>query len=146
MHDGIHLEKAGIPSATICTDRFTDTAIGMAKNLPTPAQAMLFAEKFPACGSVIVMRDKNLGVPCSKGISNNFHFVFPMTAMFPHKVPTAYFFADAFVALDDLLDGHLLKGTLDKNKDDAAAVREQKWFSPFRKARNSSTSSPTRVI
>ncbi len=40
MHDGIHLEKAGIPSATICTDRFIDTASGMAKmwgaeNYPT---------------------------------------------------------------------------------------------------------------
>ena len=106
-------------------------AIGMAKNLPTPAQAMLFAEKFPACGSVIVMSDKNLGVPGSKDLSNNFHFVYPMTAMFPHKVPTAYFFADAFVALDDLLDGNLLKGTLDKNKDDAAAVREQKMVLAF---------------
>jgi hypothetical protein len=31
VHDGIHLEKAGIPSATICTDQFTDTALGMAK-------------------------------------------------------------------------------------------------------------------
>ena len=40
MHDGIHLEKAGIPSATICTDRFIDTASGMARmwgaeNYPT---------------------------------------------------------------------------------------------------------------
>ncbi|MBO55845.1 MAG: hypothetical protein CL886_09320 [Dehalococcoidia bacterium] len=31
MHDGIHLEKAGIPSATICTDRFIETASGMAR-------------------------------------------------------------------------------------------------------------------
>ena len=31
MHDGIHVENAGIPSATICTDRFVPTAAGMAK-------------------------------------------------------------------------------------------------------------------
>ncbi len=31
MHDGIHVEKAGLPSATICTDRFIPTAKGMAK-------------------------------------------------------------------------------------------------------------------
>ena len=31
MHDGIHLETAGIPSATIWTERFTETAMGMAK-------------------------------------------------------------------------------------------------------------------
>ena len=31
MHDGSHVENAGIPSATICTDRFVPTAQGMAK-------------------------------------------------------------------------------------------------------------------
>ena len=31
MHDGIHVENAGIPSATICTDRFVPTATGMAR-------------------------------------------------------------------------------------------------------------------
>ncbi len=31
MHDGIHVENAGIPSATICTDRFIPTAEGMAR-------------------------------------------------------------------------------------------------------------------
>ena len=36
MHDGIHLEKAGIPSATICTDRFEVTAKGMASMWGAP--------------------------------------------------------------------------------------------------------------
>jgi len=31
VHDGIHVEKAGLPSATICTDRFINTATAMAK-------------------------------------------------------------------------------------------------------------------
>jgi hypothetical protein len=31
VHDGIHSEKEGIPSATICTDRFVQTAGAMAK-------------------------------------------------------------------------------------------------------------------
>ena len=31
MHDGIHIEKAGIPSATICTDAFEVTAKAMAR-------------------------------------------------------------------------------------------------------------------
>jgi len=40
VHDGIHSEKQGIPSATICTDRFIETAGAMAKlwgaeNYPT---------------------------------------------------------------------------------------------------------------
>ena len=30
MHDGIHVEKAGIPSATICTEPFRRTATAMA--------------------------------------------------------------------------------------------------------------------
>lgn len=30
MHDGIHVEKAGIPSITICTDIFEITAKSMA--------------------------------------------------------------------------------------------------------------------
>jgi hypothetical protein len=31
VHDGIHVEKAGLPSATICTDRFIPTANAMAR-------------------------------------------------------------------------------------------------------------------
>jgi len=31
VHDGIHVEKAGIPAAVICTDRFKGTATAMAK-------------------------------------------------------------------------------------------------------------------
>ena len=30
MHDGIHVEKAGTPSITICTDIFEETAEAMA--------------------------------------------------------------------------------------------------------------------
>ncbi len=30
MHDGIHLEKAGTPAVTICTDIFIDTSRAMA--------------------------------------------------------------------------------------------------------------------
>ena len=30
MHDGIHLEQAGVPSATICTDAFVETSKAMA--------------------------------------------------------------------------------------------------------------------
>ena len=36
MHDGIHVEKAGIPSATICTDRFQNTARAMASMWGAP--------------------------------------------------------------------------------------------------------------
>ena len=31
MHDGIHIEKAGIPSVTICTDIFRVTSESMAE-------------------------------------------------------------------------------------------------------------------
>ena len=30
MHDGIHVDKAGIPSVTICTDAFIETSKAMA--------------------------------------------------------------------------------------------------------------------
>ena len=30
MHDGVHVEKAGIPSVTICTDSFIETSNSMA--------------------------------------------------------------------------------------------------------------------
>ena len=36
MHDGIHVEKAGIPSATICTDPFETTARAMASMWGAP--------------------------------------------------------------------------------------------------------------
>ncbi|HIF42565.1 MAG TPA: hypothetical protein EYQ67_00220 [Dehalococcoidia bacterium] len=42
MHDGIHVENAGIPSATICTDRFIPTAQGMAKMWGAPDYPTIF--------------------------------------------------------------------------------------------------------
>ena len=37
MHDGIHAEKAGVPSVTICTDIFEITARSMANMWGAPA-------------------------------------------------------------------------------------------------------------
>jgi hypothetical protein len=42
VHDGIHVENAGIPSATICTDRFIPTAQGMAKMWGAPDYPTIF--------------------------------------------------------------------------------------------------------
>ena len=42
MHDGIHVENAGITSATICTDRFIPTAQGMAKMWGAPDYPTIF--------------------------------------------------------------------------------------------------------
>ena len=44
MHDGIHVEKAGLPSATICTDRFIPTAKGMAKMWGAADYPTIFTE------------------------------------------------------------------------------------------------------
>ena len=44
MHDGIHVENAGIPSATICTDRFISTAEGMAKMWGAPGYPTIYTE------------------------------------------------------------------------------------------------------
>jgi hypothetical protein len=44
VHDGIHVENAGIPSATICTDRFIPTAAGMAKMWGAPDYPTIFTE------------------------------------------------------------------------------------------------------
>ena len=44
MHDGIHVENAGIPSATICTDRFVLTAEGMAKMWGAPDYPTIFTQ------------------------------------------------------------------------------------------------------
>ena len=44
MHDGIHTEKAGLPSATICTDRFTHTAQAMAKMWGAPDYPTLYTQ------------------------------------------------------------------------------------------------------
>ncbi len=43
MHDGIHVENAGIPSATICTDRFLPTAEGMAKMWGAPDYPTIYS-------------------------------------------------------------------------------------------------------
>ena len=42
MHDGIHVEKAGIPSATICTDPFEITAKAMARLWGTPDYPVIY--------------------------------------------------------------------------------------------------------
>jgi hypothetical protein len=44
VHDGIHIEKAGIPAAVICTDRFLTTATAMAKMWGAPDFPVLYAE------------------------------------------------------------------------------------------------------
>ena len=44
MLDGIHVENAGIPSATICTDRFVPTAQGMAKMWGAPDYPTIFTQ------------------------------------------------------------------------------------------------------
>ncbi len=42
MHDGIHVEKAGIPSATICTDSFIETSKAMATMWGDPDYPVIF--------------------------------------------------------------------------------------------------------
>ena len=42
MHDGIHLEKAGVPSATVCTDRFENTARAMARMWGDPDYPVIY--------------------------------------------------------------------------------------------------------
>jgi hypothetical protein len=44
VHDGVHVEKAGIPSATICTDRFIHTVSAMAKMWGAPDYPTIFTE------------------------------------------------------------------------------------------------------
>jgi len=44
VHDGIHVENAGIPSATICTDRFVPTASGMAKMWGAPHYPTIYTQ------------------------------------------------------------------------------------------------------
>ena len=42
MHDGIHVEKAGIPAVTICTDIFTETSKAMADMWGAPEYPIVF--------------------------------------------------------------------------------------------------------
>jgi hypothetical protein len=42
VHDGIHVEQAGIPAITICTDIFTDTARAMASMWGAPDYPIIF--------------------------------------------------------------------------------------------------------
>ncbi len=44
MHDGIHLEQAGVPSATICTDAFVETSRAMATMWGAPDYPVIFTE------------------------------------------------------------------------------------------------------
>jgi hypothetical protein len=44
VHDGIHVEKAGTPSVTICTDLFVQTAKGMASMWGTPDYPTIFTK------------------------------------------------------------------------------------------------------
>jgi len=42
VHDGIHVEKAGIPSVTICTDSFIETSKAMAKMWGDPHYPIIY--------------------------------------------------------------------------------------------------------
>lgn len=42
MHDGVHLEKAGIPTVTICTDAFVQTSKAMASMWGAPDYPVIF--------------------------------------------------------------------------------------------------------
>ena len=42
MHDGIHVEKAGIPSVTICTDSFVQTSGAMAAMWGDPDYPVIY--------------------------------------------------------------------------------------------------------
>lgn len=42
MHDGIHLEQAGLPAVTICTDIFMTTAQAMASMWGAPEYPIIF--------------------------------------------------------------------------------------------------------
>jgi len=42
VHDGVHVEKAGIPAAVICTDRFKVTGEAMAKMWGAPEFPILY--------------------------------------------------------------------------------------------------------
>ena len=44
MHDGIHLEKAGIPAVTVCTDIFIETSRAMASMWGAPDYALIFTQ------------------------------------------------------------------------------------------------------
>ena len=44
MHDGIHVEKAGIPSVTICTDAFVETSNAMARMWGAPDYPVIFTQ------------------------------------------------------------------------------------------------------
>ena len=42
MHDGVHVEKAGTPAATICTDAFVETSRSMAAMWGAPDYPVIF--------------------------------------------------------------------------------------------------------
>jgi len=44
VHDGIQAENAGLPSATICTDRFIHTAAAMARLWGAPDYPTILTE------------------------------------------------------------------------------------------------------
>jgi hypothetical protein len=44
VHDGLHVEKAGIPAVTICTDIFADTSRAMASMWGAPDYPIMFTQ------------------------------------------------------------------------------------------------------
>ena len=44
MHDGIHVEKAGIPAVTICTDIFAETSRAIASMWGAPDYPIIFTQ------------------------------------------------------------------------------------------------------
>jgi hypothetical protein len=44
VHDGIHLEAAGIPAVTICTDIFIETSSAMASMWGAPDYPLIFTQ------------------------------------------------------------------------------------------------------
>jgi len=44
VHDGIHVEKAGIPAVTICTDIFAETSRAIASMWGAPDYPIIFTQ------------------------------------------------------------------------------------------------------
>ena len=44
MHDGIHVEKAGTPSVTVCTDIFIESSRAIARTWGAPDYPLIFTK------------------------------------------------------------------------------------------------------
>ena len=83
-----------------------EVARGIMRELPLTVHHMLQKKEWK--GGRIVRLDSVLCRPCAADVAANYHYLKPILAFSPDRVPSGYFLTDVMMRLDQMFAGNLL--------------------------------------